>query len=341
MLGIAVRQEGIHGHMVTYPHPSSFAPPVLPMQKVTVIIPCYDVEAYIGECLDSVLAQGPVVEVVYCVDNGSKDGTVQAIERWRAAHPELRVVLEHEPVKGASAARNRPLTRVATPWIQFLDADDLLLPGKISHQLEQCAGADVLYESATYERVDGTRFVKVPDDEIEVGLMAGNLGNTCANLWSTAKLNEVEGWDQGLPSSQEYDLMLRLYEAEARFKKLDGDRTVVRERSSGQISQGAAALRWRTLVDVQLRMLRTFKKRAPHPDRYKRIQQAFFGGLRMLYPHDPEQAVALWERYLKPSGFEPRLSDLNTNGYIWAYRLLGFPGAERMKKLMGKARKEA
>jgi len=311
------------------------------MQKVTVIIPCFDVEAYIGECLESVLAQGPVVEIVYCVDNGSKDGTVPAIERWCTAHPDLRVVVEHEPVRGASAARNRPLARVTTPWVQFLDADDLLLPGKITEQLALAENADVLYESATFVGIDGGRHVKVPDDEVEVGLMAGNLGNTCANLWSTAKLIQVNGWDQRLPSSQEYDLMLRLYEAEARFKKLAGDRTVVRERASGQISQGAAARRWRALVDVQVRMLRAFRKRAPHPDKLKRIHQAFFGGLRMLYPYDPDQAMELWKRYLQPSGFEPLPGGLNTKGYIWAYRLLGFKGAERMKTMLGKTQREA
>ena len=308
--------------------------------RVTVIIPCFNVEDYIEECLDSVRAQGPVVHALYCVDNGSTDGTLKVIERWKQAHPEVRVFIEHESQRGASAARNRPLPSVETEWIQYLDADDLLLPGKIQQQVEQGSGADVLYERAIFRRVDGTEFEKVPDANAEIGLMAGNLGNTCANLWRTTKVREVNGWDSALKSSQEYDLMLRLYEAEATFKKLEGCNTVVRERASGQISQSAAGQRWRNLVDVQVRMMRAFRRRAPHPDRLNKIQQAFFGGLRMLYPYDPEHAVELWRRYLEPAGFAPEPGGLNTKVYLWAYRLLGFPGAERVKSVLKRKHRE-
>ena len=308
--------------------------------RATVIIPCFNVEDYIEECLDSVRAQGPVVHAVHCVDNGSTDGTMAAIERWAKAHPDVRLFLEQEPQRGASAARNRPLARVETEWVQYLDSDDLLLPGKVQEQVEQGKGADVLYERAIFRSVDGAEFEKAPDGNVETGLMAGNLGNTCANLWRTSKLREVDGWDPALRSSQEYDLMLRLYEAEATFKELDGCRTVVRERAAGQISQGAAGQRWRNLVDVQVRMLRAFRRRAVHPDRLNSVRQAFFGGLRMLYPHDPAHAVELWQRYLEPAGFLPTPGGLNTKGYLWAYRLLGFPGAERVKAMLKRTRRE-
>lgn len=311
------------------------------MQKVTVIIPCYNVEAYIAENLDSVLAQGDVVECVYCVDNGSSDGTLQAIERWRASHPSPPVHVDVETRRGASAARNRPLGRVTTEWIQFLDADDLLLPEKLSRQVRDAGDADVIYERSIHRAVDGSEWLKDPESEVELGLISGNLGITSTNLWRTAKVKEVNGWDPTLSSSQEYDLLLRIYEARGKFKRLDGARTVVRERNAGQISQSDPSRRWRNLVEVQVRMLRAFRQRALHPDKMKDIHQAFFGGLRLLYPYDAQRAWELWDRYLRSAAFEPRPGGINTKGYLWAYRLLGFRGAERMKTMLAKTRRSA
>lgn len=308
------------------------------MKKVTVIIPCYNVAEYIEECLDSVRAQGSVVDVVHCVDNGSSDNTLEKIATWRSANPEVRVSVEHEPYRGASAARNRPLPTVTTEWVQFLDADDLLLPGKIAEQLARSEGADVLYESAMFVGTDGIKRLNTPDDVVEVGLMSGELGNTCTNLWATAKLNDVQGWDRNLTSSQEYDLMLRLYQAGARFRKLDGVRTEVRERISGRISQGDPRKRWRNMVEVQERMLITFTRTVHDPGRMDRIRQAFFGGLRTLYPYDPAYVTSLWKRHLQPVDFVPRQSRINTKSYVWAYRIFGFQSTERLKLRLDRMR---
>lgn len=305
--------------------------------RATVIIPCFNVAEYVGECLASVLEQGAAVHAVHCVDNGSSDGTIQAIDAWSRANPGLRVITEHEPRRGASSARNHPLPRVETEWVQFLDADDLLLPGKIAAQLAAAADADVLYESAVYRSLDGSERMKVPDADVEVGLVAGNLGNTCANLWRTEALRAVSGWDPGLASSQEYDLMLRLYEAGCRFRRLGGCRTVVRERPSGRISQGAEGRLWKVLVQVQERMLEAFVRRQGTVD-WPRVRQAFFGGLRMLYPHDRDLALRLYRRWLEPHGFVPEAGGASTRAYAAAFRLLGFAGAETVKALIAGSR---
>lgn len=309
-----------------------------PRQRATVIIPCYNVGAYIGECLDSVLAQGDAVDHVHCVDNGSSDGTVAAIERWRDAHPEQGLSLHHEAKRGACAARNKPLPEVATEWVQYLDADDLLLPGKIAEQLRHAADADVLYESNILRSVDGSESIREPQADPEVGLMAGELGVTSTNLWRTSALRAVNGWNESLSSSQEYDLMQRLYADGARFVKLDGCRSVKRDRASGQISHNAASTRWRNLVDVQARMMETCERLVDRPHDWPRLRQAFFGGLRLLYPCDPTHAQALHRRFLQPHGFVPVAGGVNSRAYVWAYRLAGFGGAERFKTVLGRLR---
>src|SRR5262245_30498803 len=95
--------------------------------KATVIIPCHNVEDYVVECLGSVCEQGAVVHHIYCVNNNSSDRTVEIIEAWQVEHPDVKLTLLDESKPSASAARNAPLAHVETEWIQFLDADDLLL----------------------------------------------------------------------------------------------------------------------------------------------------------------------------------------------------------------------
>jgi glycosyltransferase involved in cell wall biosynthesis len=305
--------------------------------SATVIVPCYNVEGYINECLDSILAQGDVIHHVYCVDNGSSDDTVAVIKDWMERHSGYPLELLQEGRKGAGAARNAPLSEVRTEWIQFLDADDLLLPGKIERQIRQGADADVIYAPSFHRSLSGYQEERRPDECIELGLMSNALGNTCANLWRTRSLMDLGGWNTEVSSSQEYDLMFRLYEAGARFKRHDQCLTVIRERASGQISQGAAKVRWTNFVALQERIYLSFKRRELGAERMGTFQQALFGGIRMLYPYDPQFAEKVYREQLEPVGFVPMIGGVNTAIYVSVFRILGFRQAEWIKRIMGRA----
>lgn len=97
---------------------------------VTVIIPVFNGERFIGEALDSVLAQTRAPHEVIVVDDGSTDGSASLAER-RAGVRCLRI--EHA---GVSGARNRAIAEARGAWLAFLDADDRWLPGKLACQLE-------------------------------------------------------------------------------------------------------------------------------------------------------------------------------------------------------------
>jgi glycosyltransferase involved in cell wall biosynthesis len=110
------------------------------MSGVDVVIPAYNAQAYLGEALDSVLAQGAVVGKVIVIDDGSTDGTA-ALPAAHGAPVEL-VALPHN--RGAAAARNAGIARCTAEYVAFLDADDRWLPGKLDAQvaaLEQAPGA--------------------------------------------------------------------------------------------------------------------------------------------------------------------------------------------------------
>src|SRR5688500_16397229 len=106
--------------------------------KVSVIIPCYNVEEYINECIESVLSQTEKDVEIICIDNGSTDKTSDMLSNFAEKHPG-KITIDSESRKGAPFARNKGLELAMGEWIQFLDADDLLENDKIQHQLEIAA----------------------------------------------------------------------------------------------------------------------------------------------------------------------------------------------------------
>lgn len=106
--------------------PSSYASPL-----VSVLIPAFNAERWIAETIQSVLAQDwPRIEIIV-VNDGSRDRTLDAARRFESR----KVKVLTQTNRGAAAARNRALSRAQGDYIQWLDADDLLAPDKISRQL--------------------------------------------------------------------------------------------------------------------------------------------------------------------------------------------------------------
>ena len=105
--------------------------------RVSIIIPCRNGAAWLGEAIESCLGQSwPSLQIIV-VDNGSTDGSFDLAKRYKARGI---TVLECERA-GASAARNVGLKHADGDLIQFLDADDLLDAEKIRRQVERLDAA--------------------------------------------------------------------------------------------------------------------------------------------------------------------------------------------------------
>ena len=95
------------------------------MIKVSVIIPVYNVEKYIEECINSVMGQTlPELEII-CVNDGSTDRSLSQIQFFESKDQRVKVV-SYSQNKGQSYARNRGLEMATGKYIYFLDADDYI-----------------------------------------------------------------------------------------------------------------------------------------------------------------------------------------------------------------------
>jgi glycosyltransferase involved in cell wall biosynthesis len=119
---------------------------------VSTIIPVHDRAAQLRETVDSILAQTYRPIEIVIVDDGSTDDTASVADRMAAEHPE-EVRALHVPNGGPGLAREAGRLHARGEFIQYLDSDDVLLPGKFEHQvnaLRADAGAGVCYGMTRY-----------------------------------------------------------------------------------------------------------------------------------------------------------------------------------------------
>jgi glycosyltransferase involved in cell wall biosynthesis len=96
------------------------------LPKVSVIVPVFNAEEFLPECIESILAQTyPCFEVIV-IDDGSLDLSGKICDDF--SKKDVRIRVFHETNAGVSAARNRGLTEVRGEWIIFVDADDFIEP---------------------------------------------------------------------------------------------------------------------------------------------------------------------------------------------------------------------
>lgn len=103
------------------------------MQLVSIIIPCYNYGRLLAETLDSVAAQTHTEWECLIIDDGSADNTREVAEGYQQHDKRFRYL--HQQNKGMSAARNWGITEARGNYLQFLDADDLLVPRKLELQV--------------------------------------------------------------------------------------------------------------------------------------------------------------------------------------------------------------
>ena len=107
------------------------------MPELSIVIPVYNVEKYLSQCLDSVLPCDASACEVIAVDDGSTDSSPEILKLYGDRFPELLRIIT-QPNGCIGAARNTGLEAATGKYIVFLDSDDYYSPGAISEMLEEC-----------------------------------------------------------------------------------------------------------------------------------------------------------------------------------------------------------
>jgi len=181
---------------------------------VSVVIPTHNRRELLLRTIHSALAQESLDFEVLIVDDGSTDGTADAIRLLNS--PCVTVLRNDQPVRVA-AARNMGVEAARGSWIALLDDDDLWSPQKLRQQLAAVEDTGRSWVYAGVVEIDGCGLLlggepPPSSEELVNGLIDGNLMPAgCSNVVVRADLfREVGGFDSGLRDLADWDLWLRL-----------------------------------------------------------------------------------------------------------------------------------
>ncbi|MBR5762379.1 MAG: glycosyltransferase [Lachnospiraceae bacterium] len=97
--------------------------------EVSIIVPVYNVSAYLNRCIESLVSQSYANIGIILVDDGSADGSSEICNEWAAKDPRIRVI--HKPNGGLSSARNAGLEVANSEYVAFVDGDDFVDAGYV------------------------------------------------------------------------------------------------------------------------------------------------------------------------------------------------------------------
>ncbi len=175
---------------------------------ITVVIPCYKQAHYLGEALESVLAQTHSRREIIVVDDGSPDNTTEVAARYTG----VRCISQSN--QGLSAARNTGLRESTGEYLVFLDADDRLLPEALACGLERLRmHPDCAFVAGQYRFIasDGTPLPETPKPygrrNHYLALLHDNFITMHAAVMYRRSVFETVGhFDVSLRAAEDYDI---------------------------------------------------------------------------------------------------------------------------------------
>ncbi|HEX5215717.1 MAG TPA: glycosyltransferase family A protein [Vicinamibacterales bacterium] len=314
----------------------------MPTAAVSVVIPAQNAGAWIAETISSVAAQSAQarIESVCVVDDGSADDTASI-----AAGALARAGLGHSIVRanglGPSAARNLGWQRGRAPWVQFLDADDLLMPTKIERQLDAATGlaedvavvyspwSDLLSAGGDWKPAGWLRDPRIGTDTVADQLENDNFIATGSQLFRRTWLERVGGFDERLRLIEDVDLLLRLAIAGAQFVRVPSAQPLFLYRRHPQSASWRDAPAWTKanlrnlqLVEEHWRQHEALTSERARWLACKRFDtgRALVEGDRRDFDAHVDHLYALWPGFVPPA---PKL-------LRWLTRAIGYRRAERV-----------
>ena len=101
---------------------------------LSVVLPVYNVDQWLDECLESLLVQTRPADEIIVIDDGSTDSSPDILEKYTNKYPQIKVFSQENA--GLSVARNNGLKHVSSDYLVFIDSDDFVSPNMFEHLLE-------------------------------------------------------------------------------------------------------------------------------------------------------------------------------------------------------------
>ena len=213
---------------------------------ISVIIPAYNYAGYIGETLQSLIAQTHQNWECIVIDDGSTDNTQEIVAGFILLDERIKYIYQNNA--GQSSARNNGLRNATGDYIQFLDADDLLEPVKLEHHikfLENFPEVHIVYGETRYFRTgfpDERRYSISDPDEPWMPKISGqgealirkiltrNITTVSSPLIRRNVIDKVGEFDFNLDPLEDWDFWLRcaLANYEFQFIEAEGTRDLIR-----------------------------------------------------------------------------------------------------------------
>lgn len=184
-------------------------------QRISVVVPAYNIGQYLPRCLDSLLAQTWEDMEIVVVNDGSKDATAEVLDRYAAEHPNIRAI--HKENGGVTSARLRGAEEATGDWIGFMDGDDEIEPEMFARLLENAlthgaqishCGHQVVFPDGRISYVHNSGVQKVQDrlegvrDLLDGGLVESSL---CTKLYRRELFEGLETWmDPAIKNNEDY-----------------------------------------------------------------------------------------------------------------------------------------
>ena len=164
--------------------------------NISRIMPAYNAENYIKDCVASIQSQTYSDYEVIIVDDGSKDGTPMLLDKF--SFVDARIKVFHKRNGGATSARKFGVDRACGDWIMFVDADDTIPNGSLRDLLEHDDGkSDIIAGTIDYEgiitiRTETEKERLSPDEYICLLLLRKSYFGPCSKLIKRTLFNEAK-----------------------------------------------------------------------------------------------------------------------------------------------------
>lgn len=200
---------------------------------VSVIVPCYNYAHFLGETLDSVIAQTYTNWECLIIDDGSTDNTKEVADNY--CKKDSRIKYIYQSNQGLSAARNKGIDEARGEYIQFLDSDDLITSEKLRHQATSFSSndqVDMIYSNYHLMTADGskrwgveaTNWIVMKHEPFKEFLHYWEKGFTIpihAYLFKKSCFTKWGKFDVALPTHEDLALQLNFSLYGAKYKMID------------------------------------------------------------------------------------------------------------------------